>query len=180
MSDNERNQKVYKWAVSKLKHRVGGGECWHLADLALKHAGAQSSTTTGRDDDYVWGAEVAVGAAIPGDILQFRDYVVTTTTTTKITFGTGQTEVNEEWVEQIRGHHTAIVAENLGAKGLVIIEQNREKGSPVERNALPTKSGVAATKTEHRQVKGKLATVVRTTSIRITGWVKAYRPQAKQ
>jgi hypothetical protein len=180
MGDKERNQKVYKWAASKRKHRVGRGECWDLADQALKHAGAQSSTTTGRDDDYVWGAPVAVGAVIPGDILQFRDYVVTTTTTTKITFGTGQTETKEEWFKQVRSHHTAIVAENLGAKGLVILEQNREPGLPVERNPLPIRSGVAATKTEHRQVKGKLATVVQTTSNEITGWVKAYRPQAKQ
>ena len=76
------NQKVVAWAHGKLKKRVGRGECWDLADQALRHAGARSSTTTGANDDYQWGSEMPVIAAMPGDVLQFRDYVVTTTTVT--------------------------------------------------------------------------------------------------
>jgi hypothetical protein len=185
MGEDERNQKVYKWALSKLRHRVGRGECWDLADQALRHAGAQSSTTTGRDDDYVWGTPVASGAVVPGDILQFRDYSVTTTVTTVVTFSDGSSDTTESFVTQVRPHHTAIVAANNGAKGLVILEQNREPGLPVERSTLLLANGISGVKTTHRSVKGeggkaRLATIVETTSNRVVGWVKAFRPQAKQ
>lgn len=71
-------------ARSDLGHRVGHGECWDLADRALRDAGARSSTTTGRNDDYVWGDPVALNAVTPGDILQFRNYVVITKTKTEV------------------------------------------------------------------------------------------------
>jgi hypothetical protein len=80
------NQRVFTWTHSKLMRRVGRGECWDLADQALRQAGAQSSTTTGANDDYVWGKEVPITTVVPGDILQFRDYVVNTVITTKATF----------------------------------------------------------------------------------------------
>lgn len=185
MGERERNQKVVSWARSKLRHRVARGECWDLANGALRYAGAQSSITTGRDDDYVWGSPVALGAAVPGDILQFRDHRVTITVTTRMTFSDGATDISESEEYQVRPHHTAIVDANLGAKGLVILEQNREPGLPVERNTLRVANSVSEVKTEHRSVKGsdgksRLATVVTTTSHRVSGWVKAYRPQAKQ
>ena len=54
MSDNATiNQKVLIWARGKKGQQVGAGECWDLADRALRHAGAQSSTTTGKNDDYI-------------------------------------------------------------------------------------------------------------------------------
>jgi hypothetical protein len=40
MGDAEFNQKVYTFAQSQAGQRVGAGECWDLADRALKHAGA--------------------------------------------------------------------------------------------------------------------------------------------
>jgi hypothetical protein len=181
MGDGDHNQKVLRWARSKLRQRVGLGECWDLADGALRHAGARSSTTTGRDDDYVWGVPIALGAVIPGDILQFRDHVITITTTIRTSFSDGE-ETSESFRTEERPHHTAVVEANNGAKGLVILEQNRRPGLPVERSTLFVTSAVSEVKTEHRTVKGpdgkpRLATVVKTTSHRVTGWVKAYRPQ---
>lgn len=77
MNDAERSNKVYQWARQQLNKRVGVGECWDLADRALRQAGARTSTTTGPDDNYDWGTPVnPVQAVIPGDILQFRNYMV--------------------------------------------------------------------------------------------------------
>ena len=47
------NQKIYIWARSHIGKQVGNGQCWTLADRALRQAGARSSTTTGDKDDYV-------------------------------------------------------------------------------------------------------------------------------
>jgi len=72
------NQKVLIWARGKKGRKIGRGECWDLADQALRHAGASSSTTTGDDDNYEWGDVVEIKDLIPGDILQLRDWVVLT------------------------------------------------------------------------------------------------------
>lgn len=119
---------------------------------------------------------------IPGDILQFRDHAVTTVITTRTTFADGTSDTSESIETQIRPHHTAIVDANRGLKALVIFEQNRNPGLPVERNTLVLANGVFEVKTEHHNVKGpdgksRAATIVTTTSCRVAGAVKAYRPQ---
>lgn len=185
MSGKELNQKVYKWARSKLGQKVDSGECWDLAHRALQHAGAQSSTTTGKNDDYVWGDPVTVQAVVPGDILQLRDHVVTTTVTTDVTFedGSGYEDTKESSFK--RSHHTAIVAENKGAFGLVVLEQNVDPGGKkVQQNALPLTGSGPSVKTEFRSMKdstGKLrrAKVVVTTTTTVSGRISAYRPRAK-
>jgi hypothetical protein len=185
MSDKELNQKVYDWARSKLGHKVDSGECWDLAHRALQHAGAQSSTTTGKNDDYVWGTPVQVTVVIPGDILQLRDHVVTTTVTTDVTFEDGSGYEDTKELTLKRPHHTAIVAENKGAFGLVILEQNVDPGGKkVQRNALPLAGTPPVVKTDFRTMKdgsGKLrgAKVVVTTTTRVSGKIWAYRPQVK-
>jgi hypothetical protein len=78
------------------------------------------------DDDYVWGTAIAVGAAIPGDILQFRNHIVTTTVITKVTLEDGSGTIETKQSTMKRPHQTAIVAENRGAFGLVVFEQNVE------------------------------------------------------
>jgi len=83
---------VLNWANGQIGRQVGAGECWDLADRALKSAGAKSSADyglTGPDDDYIWGNPVQFKDALPGDILQFRDYVMTTKTVIDVTFGDG-------------------------------------------------------------------------------------------
>lgn len=182
MSDKERSQKVYQWARQQLNKRVGAGECWDLADRALRQAGARSSATTGRDDNYDWGTPInPVQAVIPGDVLQFRGYTVKTTVTTK--YPDQSTESTYEIVE--RPHHTAIVAANLGAKGLEILEQNLFPGTPVQRNVLHLVSGVI--KTESKTIsevgqggKRQLVAVVVTTTVEVRGRIWAFRAQAKQ
>jgi hypothetical protein len=185
MTDKPLNQKVYDWARSKLGQKVDRGECWDLAHRALQHAGAQSSTTTGEKDDYVWGTAVTVQTVSPGDILQLRDHVVTTTVITDVTFedGSGYENTKERVIK--RPHHTAVVAENKGAFGLVILEQNVDPGGrKVQRNALPLAAIPPAVNTEFRNMKdaaGKMrrAKVITTTTTSVTGKIWAYRPRAR-
>jgi hypothetical protein len=182
VSDKARSQKVFQWAQQQLGKRVGIGQCWDLADRALRHAGARSSTTTGEDDNYDWGTPVnPVQAVIPGDILQFRNYTVKTTMTTK--YPDQSTDSTFEIIG--RPHHTAVVAANNGAKGLVILEQNLFKGTPVQRNVLHLVSGVI--KKESKTIsepgpggKKQLVAVEVTTTVEVTGQIWAYRAQAKQ
>lgn len=53
----------------------------------------------------------------------------------------------------------------------------------VSQRTLYIKKGVLSTETTQRTVlredgKRVLGTIVRTTSVQVTGWVRAYRPQA--
>src|SRR5580698_6014408 len=92
------NAAVLKFCESKEGKRVGGGECSHLANEALRVADAEF-TQVGTDGkripdspdqgDYVWGAKLKTYSfdantkkvsdsdpkvkCLPGDILQFRD-----------------------------------------------------------------------------------------------------------
>jgi hypothetical protein len=182
MSDKERSPKVYEWARQQLNKRVGIGQCWDLADRALRQAGARSSTTTGPDDNYDWGTPVnPVQAVIPGDILQFRNYTVKTTVTTK--YPDQSTDSTFEIIG--RPHHTAVVAANNGAKGIEILEQNLFKNTPVQRNVLHVVSGVI--KKEFKTIsdtgaggKKQLVAVEVTTAVEVTGQIWAYSAQAKQ
>ena len=87
------NQKVVNWARAQSGKQVGKGECWDLADRALRQAGAQSSADLGPmddDADYVWGDEISdLKDVQPGDILQFRDFAVTTTVETETRYADG-------------------------------------------------------------------------------------------
>jgi hypothetical protein len=111
------NQKVTIWALGRLGQRVGSGECFDLADQALRNAGANSAADlgpTGDDADYVWGDSIQLKDAMGGDILQFRDHEVTTTVVTESTFADGTVEDDTEVMTVDREHHTAIVDANLG------------------------------------------------------------------
>jgi len=107
------SQKVVGWAHSKLRQRVGRGECWDLADQALRASGARTSKTTGPDDNYDWGTPVRIEQVVRGDILQFRNWNVKTTTETTVRFtdGSGYHNTNEGIAR--RPHHTGIV-EHVG------------------------------------------------------------------
>ena len=175
------NQRVVTWAHGQLKKRVGRGECWDLPDHALRHAGARSSTTSGDEDDYEWGTEIPVVAVIPGDILQFRNYVVSTTTSSKTTWPNGSRSTDPYTVPARRPHHSAIVfAVSPGV--LTIFEQHVQPGGKVvQLHELPIRGGTTVT-TEHKVLPtttGGLvsAIVVTTVTISITSKVWAYRPQ---
>src|SRR5690242_14388900 len=96
------NQKVHHWSRGGLGQKVGRGECWDLAELALQQAGAQGSAAQGPmgdDADYVWGDRVELTEVRPGDILQFRDYMVKTRTETHVQLDDGST--SESWKEEV-------------------------------------------------------------------------------
>lgn len=172
------SQKVVNWARAQSGKQVGKGECWDLADQALKQAGAQSSADLGpmdADANYVWGDEVKdLKDVQPGDVLQFRDFTITTTVETETTYpdGSSSTSTNERSFD--RPHHTAVVSE-VGSGGVLkILEQNvAPGGKKVQLNTLHSKDVPAGTSTS---MKGT-AKVKVTTTVTVSGTIWAYRPK---
>jgi hypothetical protein len=149
---------VAEFAVERLGQTVGDGECFTLADAALRAAGAQSAADFGavtEDADYVWGTAVSLADVLPGDIVQFRDYECTR-----------RVDTPSEWHEesQQRPHHTAIVVANDGEGALTVYEQNVPEGAPVQRVRLHFVSGT--------RTSGDA-----TVTVTVTGSVWYYRPQ---
>jgi hypothetical protein len=157
--------RIVAYARHQQGSRVGDGQCFALADRALKHAGAKSASDFGtitRDADYIWGVSVKLAELQPGDIIQFRDYSFDLETTVEHSDGSGETKE----AGQDRPHHTAIV-ERVGSNGAVtVLEQNAPDGSSVHSSQLYFSSG---TTTEGG----------RTTTIAVHGTFWFYRPQPK-
>jgi hypothetical protein len=184
-------QRVHTWATNHLAQQVGNGECFALADQALRASGARSAADYGEvtaDADYVWGSAVQLADVQPGDVLQFRDYEVTievTVTRTK-TFLDGSTEESEDTTTETytRPHHTAIVSAKLSGGQLRVLEQNappRGSTTPqrvVRRNELHT-TGSSSTQTSVRQESDGTVRIETTTTITVTGTIWAYRPQPR-
>ncbi len=184
------NPKVLQWASGQVGKQIGAGECWDLANKALLQAGAGTSSDFGSmdaDADYVWGDEVALKDALPGDILQYRDYEMTTTTTTDVTFadGTGWSDVDDPHTETIgHPHHTSILSKNPGTGGITVLEQNYKGNKEAVRSStIRWKDLSTQTTTTRKQMKrqdnGKMesAVVVMTVGVSMTGTLKAYRPK---
>src|SRR5262245_4167881 len=115
--------------------RVGDGQCFALADRALRGAGARSAdhygTITG-DADYVWGTPVGLADVRAGDVIQFRNY---------------------EWLKRVdrddgsfrvdggvRPAQRAIVG-SFDASGAVMVLELNVKVSPVRRTQIFISSG---------------------------------------
>jgi len=99
------NQKAIIWARGHKGKQVDRGECWDLANRALRSACGKSSGDfgpVGEDDDYVWGDKVALKDVIPGDILQFRDFTVTTETVIEKQFSDGSSQTDSEQLTNAR------------------------------------------------------------------------------
>lgn len=187
-------QKIVTYAAGENGKTVGSGECWELANAALGKAGGQSSADLGPmgdDADYVWGDPVAnLKDVLPGDILQFRDYVITTRVTTEASWADGAEWSETHENELSRPHHTAIVATNNGNGVLTIYEQNIEpSGRVVQLHTLNTTDVIPVTKKLKKKVKRpvaprkdlvEMADVVETTSLEVTGTIWAYRPKLKK
>lgn len=95
---------VVAFARQKIGDRVGSGECFDLADRALRDAGANSAADFGQvtpNGNYRWGTSINLSQLRPGDIIQFRNY----------RYVRRITEADGSWAEdeQERPHHTAIV-----------------------------------------------------------------------
>jgi hypothetical protein len=171
---NALGAKVVAYARAHLHKKVGDGECFALADKALRHAGAKSASDYGEitdDADYVWGDPVDLKDVAPGDVIQFRDFDVDTRVdTTKELPGGGE---ETAWKERhaTRGHHTAIVEQNLGNGKIIILEQHvKPLGPVVQRHTIPISSPAVA----HQ--KDKL--IYTTIAVTVTGTIKAFRPHA--
>ena len=155
---------IVSYARRQRGERVGDGECFTLADRALRSAEARSARDYGAvspDADYVWGTSVTLTDLRPGDVIQFRDYrydreIVTETSR--------ETTTRED--SQMRPHHTAIVQSVDGNGAVTVWEQNSPEGSPVTRTQLFFTAGTTTSGN-------------RTTTIRVQGTFWFYRPEAR-
>jgi hypothetical protein len=169
-SDTNKNQagmaqQIMNFITQKMGTHHGDGQCFTLADDALKKAGAKSAADFGKvtdDADYVWGTAVKLSDVKPGDFIQFRNYSYERKTRTDNPDGSW----SESEDKKGRPHHTAIVEQVNGDGSLVVLEQNAPKGDPVARNTLFFKSGTA----DGGNTK---------TTIKVQGTVRFYRPQAR-
>ncbi len=157
-------ERVVSFARRQRGDRVGDGQCFALANRALRAAGAKSAADYGDvtpDADYVWGTSVALAALQSGDIIQFRNYQADIEIVTETSSAT--TTRSEE---HTRPHHTAIV-ESVGENGLVtVLEQNAPEGSAVTRSRLYMSSGTSESGNT-------------TTTVRVRGTLWFYRPEAR-
>ena len=112
------------------------------------------------------GDEIDPKDAAPGDILQFRDYVINVATTVvTITKRSGSTETRRETNTQTitRPHHTAIVESNDGDGKLTILEQNFMHVKKVKRNVMPWKGFTVGPTKKLTPIKGGGSTETTTT-----------------
>jgi hypothetical protein len=158
-------QETIAYATQRMGTRHGDGECFTLADDALKKAGAKSAADFGKvteDADYIWGTAVKLSDVKPGDLIQFRNYQYERTVRTENPDGSWSEKDNKKG----RPHHTAIVEQVNGDGSLVVLEQNAPKGDPVARTTLYFQSGT----TESGNSK---------TTVKVQGTFRFYRPQAR-
>jgi hypothetical protein len=173
-NDESLGARVVAYAREQAGRQVGDGECYDLADRALISSGARSApsfsdVTPG--EDYVWGTQVPLQAARPGDILQFRDFNVRTLVTTRQFFPGGGSYTMQNSMLDEREHHTAIVESNDGST-LVVLEQNVPPlGQVVQRTRIPI-----ASMTYDGDGTGP-ARAGATTTVQVDGTIRVYRPQ---
>lgn len=155
-------QKILNYASSNGGKVVGSGECFDLADKALKDAGAKSAADFGtvvKDADYIWGSAVDLASAKPGDIIQFTGYSFEM----EIDTPKDTTSKNGD-----RPHHTAIIKSIDGDGRITVWEQNIPPSTkaPVTANPLYFQS--------YEKTDGEDKTTVK-----VKGTFKFYRPQPK-
>jgi hypothetical protein len=154
---------VVGYARRQSGSRIGRGQCFDLADTALRGAKAKSAADYGKvspNADYTWGTPVTLTTVRPGDIVQFRNYVYEQVVVTKTDKATTTDEVDVD-----RPHHTAIV-ESVGEDGAVtVFEQNAPEGSAVTQTVLYFRDSTTTS--------GK-----RTTTIKVKGTFWFFRPEA--
>ena len=159
------NERVLSFAQQRRGRVQGNGQCFALADGALRNSGGKSAAdydTVTPDADYVWGSIIGRTDLQPGDIIQLRGYEVEIKSRTEHADGSVETDEREEE----RPHHTAIV-ESIGEHGTVtVLEQNFPEGRAVSRNVLHL--------IDVRYTIGET-----TTRVKVKGTLWFYRPQAR-
>jgi hypothetical protein len=172
ISHEAMGDKILAYAREQQGRQVGTGECTELAVEAMKRADAKdvwSYGETSADGDYVWGNQVALKDAQPGDIVQFRNFTIKTTIVALEIQPGGQYANTESSAVETRDHHTAIVEANYGGE-LLVLEQNVEPHLVVQRTLLPVAS--ATTQGSPDGTPGVLET-----TFEVDGIARIYRPQ---
>ena len=138
------------------------------------------------DADYVWGTPVQLKDVIPGDILQLRDFSVTTTVDSTVEFTDGSGGYSDtKYATVVRPHHTAIVDAVMSGSKFQILEQNAPPlGKKVQRHLLFTQNTVGLPKVLHKTMKTELgkmksAKVIESTTVTVSGNIWAYRPKPR-
>jgi hypothetical protein len=99
------------WVRSQEGKHIDRGECWDLANEAIKHAKAAGFKVASSPSTYEWSRnKVSYRNAQPGDILQFVSYSERTAHSSK----------------QTGSHHTAVVVKSFDSSscGIEVEEQN--------------------------------------------------------
>lgn len=100
------NKEILTFVKSKMKKKVGTGECWDLAKFALDEVGAKW------DGELVYGRKLKEGECIyPGDIIQFEKI--------KVKYKEGGDTFTETM-----SHHTAIIYEVKSQDEVTLAHQN--------------------------------------------------------
>jgi hypothetical protein len=169
---DEMAAEIVDYARSRMGNEVGDGECYDLADRALHSVGARSAPDYGEitaDADYVWGEQVPLSQARPGDIVQFHNFNIVTTIVATTRLPDGRTYTTQTWEQDQREHHTSILEENLG-NSFSLLEQNvPPDGMRVQRTIVPVLSETL----DHVQGDPNASG---TTQIEVAGEVRVYRP----
>jgi len=148
-------QKILNYASSNAGQTVGKKQCFDLADLALRGAGAKSAADYAPggvitdDAHYIWGTEKKLGEVMPGDIIQFLGYAfdVKSTKVTRKVYTDGTPVLDKDGKETFdtdtvggpaedRLHHTAIVKSVDGNGIITVWEQNVPTGGSVRSYQL--------------------------------------------
>ena len=103
----EMNKQITEFVTSKIKKKVGTGECWDLAAEALQLVNAKWNMK------YVYGKEInnKTEPIFPGDIIQFENVVL-------------NYEINGRKYTEKMQHHTAIIYEVKDNTNFVLAHQN--------------------------------------------------------
>jgi hypothetical protein len=103
----ELNKKIVHYVKSVIGTQVDRGECWDLANQALKRNHAKW------DGEYVYGNPIdpKKDEVLPGDLIQFKNV--------KVTYRVGNT-----FYKETMAHHTAIVYKVLAHGKYEIAHQN--------------------------------------------------------
>lgn len=181
---------VYNWVAAKLNHRVGNGECAELASQALQALGAKTFFDlgpTGSGADYVWGTPIDILKVQPGDILQYRNYSATTSTSVKTTTyhrdGRVEWQTSSNTTTSGAPHHTAVAASAFANGGLDVFEQNYQltPNGPfvktVRRTRYLFRAGPPRHDSQTTYLRDGSRVVTETSSTTtVSGSVWAYRP----
>lgn len=114
---------IVRFAEQQFGARVGNGECWTLADEALKSVSGVSHAL-----GYTFGQAVSVSEAMPGDIIQLRDCKFVLPNGGRQTAGMPD--------------HTAVVTCKTGPTSMQVLEQNP---NPVSKGSYDFNTMVSGT-----------------------------------